>query len=77
MPVCGSVVLVCAIVAGAQAPNHDSKADRSMIIALENAWNQAQIHHDGEALNRLVTDMFVYTDWDGTVPRQGEIHLRQ
>jgi ketosteroid isomerase-like protein len=63
----GALILFCAVVAGAQAPNHDSKADRSMIIALENAWNQAQIHHDGEALNRLVTDMFVYTDWDGTV----------
>jgi ketosteroid isomerase-like protein len=43
------------------------KSDRSMIIALENAWNQAQMHRDGEALNRLIGDKFVYTDWDGTL----------
>ena len=38
-----------------------------MLIALENAWNQAQMHRDGEALNRLIVDTFVYTDWDGTL----------
>jgi ketosteroid isomerase-like protein len=63
----GALVLACALMATAQAPVHDTRAERSMIIALENAWNQAQIHRDGEALNRLVTDTFVYTDWDGTL----------
>lgn len=52
---------------GAHAQLPDNKAEKSMIIALENAWNQAQMHRDGEALNRLVGDNFVYTDWDGTV----------
>jgi len=42
-------------------------ADKSKLIALENAWNQAQIHRDGKALNELVADTFIYTDWDGTV----------
>ena len=37
------------------------------MIALENAWNQAQIHRDGQALDSLLADTFVYTDWDGTV----------
>jgi ketosteroid isomerase-like protein len=63
----GVLILACVALMGAQVPGRDSKADRSMIVALENAWNQAQIHHDGEALNRLVTDNFVYTDWDGTL----------
>ncbi len=63
----GALVLACAMSAAAQAPVRDTKAERSMIIALENAWNQAQIHRDGEALNRLVADTFVYTDWDGTL----------
>jgi len=51
----------------ALAQTFDTHAEKSKIIALENAWNQAQIHRDGEALNRLVSDTFVYTDWDGTL----------
>ena len=46
--------------------------DKSMLIALENAWNQAQIHHDGKALNELVTDAFIYTDWDGTLYKKAK-----
>jgi ketosteroid isomerase-like protein len=61
-----SLFLSCVLLAG-QASARDAKAEKSMIIALENAWNQAQIHRDGEALNRLVSDTFVYTDWDGTL----------
>ena len=45
----------------------DSASEKSKLIALENAWNQAQLHRDGQALNALVDDQFVYTDWDGTV----------
>jgi ketosteroid isomerase-like protein len=39
----------------------------SKIMALENAWNQAQLHHDATALGGLLPDTFVYTDYDGTV----------
>jgi ketosteroid isomerase-like protein len=49
------------------AQKGDTAADRSMLIALENAWNQAQIHRDGSALTDLLADGFIYTDWDGTV----------
>jgi len=59
------VVVLGACLAGAQVSRE--KDDKARLIALENAWNQAQIHRDGEALNRLVTDNFVYTDTDGTV----------
>ncbi|HLO06854.1 MAG TPA: nuclear transport factor 2 family protein, partial [Terriglobales bacterium] len=37
-----------------------------------NAWNQAQLHHDAKALNNLVSDGFVYTDYDGTVMNKAE-----
>ena len=61
-------ILVFALVAwSAIAGAQDSSAEKSKLIALENAWNQAQIHRDGKALTRLVSDKFVYTDWDGTV----------
>src|ERR1700737_5243361 len=51
----------------ARDPAKDSDADSGKLIALENAWNQAQLHHDAKALNNLVSDTFVYTDYDGTV----------
>lgn len=61
------VLLACSLMVVAQTPIANPTAERSKLIALENAWNQAQIHHDGPALERLVGDKFVYTDWDGTV----------
>jgi ketosteroid isomerase-like protein len=61
------IVLVASVMASAQNTPADTKAETSKLIAIENAWNQAQIHRDGEALNRLVADTFVYTDTDGTV----------
>ena len=42
-------------------------ADESRILALENAWNQAQLHHDAAALENLLPHSFIYTDYDGTV----------
>jgi hypothetical protein len=51
----------------AQSTPSDSAAEESKLIALENAWNQAQLHHDGKALDIVVGDRFVYTDYDGTV----------
>ena len=41
--------------------------DSGKILVLENAWNQAQLHHDANALSQLLPATFVYTDYDGTV----------
>ncbi|HXP17123.1 MAG TPA: nuclear transport factor 2 family protein [Terriglobales bacterium] len=56
----------------ARDPAKDSDADSGKLIALENAWNQAQLHHDAKALNNLVSDEFVYTDYDGTIMNKGQ-----
>ena len=56
----------------AWVPQNDSSAESSKLIALENAWNQAQLHHDSKALNSLVSDAFVYTDYDGTVMNKAQ-----
>jgi hypothetical protein len=61
------VLFACSLMVVAQVVIQDPRAEKSKLIALENAWNQAQIHRDGEALNKLTADTFVYTDWDGTV----------
>lgn len=41
-------------------------------MALENSWNQAQLHHDSKALESLVADTFVSTDNDGVVMNKSE-----
>jgi hypothetical protein len=51
---------------------NDSTAEASRLIALENAWNQAQLHHDSKAVSDLVADEFVYTDYDGTVMNKAQ-----
>ena len=47
-------------------------ADESKILALENAWNQAQLHHDAAALDQLLPASFVNTDYDGTVMNKAQ-----
>jgi ketosteroid isomerase-like protein len=66
------VVLMLSWLGGARNPAKDSAADESKLVALENAWNQAQLHHDAKALNQLVPDTFVYTDYDGTVMNKAQ-----
>ena len=45
----------------------EAQADESKLLALENAWNLAQVRHDATSLDSLVSETFVYTDYDGTV----------
>ena len=58
-----------------QAQSQHHTADESKLIALENAWNLAQIHHDAKALENLVGDKFIYTDTDGTVMNKSQFLL--
>jgi ketosteroid isomerase-like protein len=41
--------------------------DETKIIALENLWNQIQIAHDADAMDKMLDDDFVLTDFDGSV----------
>ena len=38
---------------------------RDKILALENAWNQAEEHKDAKALDGLLAGTLVYVDYDG------------
>ena len=70
-----SVVCVLFLISwlvGAGSASKDTDPEASKLIALENAWNQAQLHHDDKALNDLVPDTFVYTDYDGTVMNKAQ-----
>jgi len=65
------LVLLSSLLMARDAEN-DAATDESKLIALENAWNQAQLHHDAKALNNLVSEGFVYTDYDGTVMNKAQ-----
>jgi hypothetical protein len=66
------LVVGLASMAAAQSAGDHSHADKSMLIALENAWNQAQLHHDSKALNALLADSFVSTDNEGTFANKSQ-----
>src|ERR1700722_13222567 len=55
----------------ALAAKPDAEKSRS-VLALENAWNQAESRHDGQALKLLLADDFVYTDYDGAFMNRAE-----
>jgi ketosteroid isomerase-like protein len=44
-----------------------SDGDESKIIALENLWNQTQVAHDADAMDKMLHPEFVLTDYDGSV----------
>jgi hypothetical protein len=69
-------VAVCvfwlALLAAARQPSASSHGSESLLLALENAWNQAQLHHDSKALGELIADTFVSTDSDGVFQTKAE-----
>ena len=70
------LLAVWTLAASAQNSAQPSPADRSMLIALENAWNQAQLHHDSKALDALVADpLSAPTTME--LPEQGAVPRRQ
>ncbi|MFY9948544.1 MAG: nuclear transport factor 2 family protein [Candidatus Sulfotelmatobacter sp.] len=60
------IVLLLSAHSNAQAVDK-SDGDRSRILALENAWNQAVREKDTPALKLLLGPELVYVDYDGTL----------
>jgi hypothetical protein len=42
------------------------------LIALEHLWNDAQVSRDQRALEGMISDTFVNTEWDGEVSERGK-----
>jgi len=61
-----AALLLCLSLAIPAAAQSASEVDKSRILALENAWNQAEEHKDASALDALLADTLVYVDYDGT-----------
>ncbi len=45
--------------------NRSSDSREGKLIALERMWNQAQLMHDSGALQSLIGERFLSTEWDG------------
>jgi ketosteroid isomerase-like protein len=50
----------------------DSAANRSKNIAFENAWNQAEERKDAKALDALMDNSLVNTDYDGVLKTKAD-----
>ena len=62
---CFLLFLTLAITAAAQDKAKTPESDKSMIIALENAWNQAELHHDAGAADAILAETFISVDHHG------------
>jgi ketosteroid isomerase-like protein len=60
--------LLLAICSPAAAQSGNVADDESArVLSLENAWNQAEISHDAQALGMLLAETFDFTDDDGSL----------
>ncbi len=47
------------------AQQSDESSEKSLILALEGAWNQAELHHDAAAASAIMADTFISVDHHG------------
>ena len=70
-----ATVLCCLLLVpyavGQNAPQTKG-SEVATLIGLERMWNQAQLLRDAQALESLVGDRFVNTEWDGQISRKGK-----
>jgi ketosteroid isomerase-like protein len=50
----------------------NNSAEKSMILALENAWNQAELHHDAGAVDAIVAETFISVDHHGHLQNRAQ-----
>jgi ketosteroid isomerase-like protein len=62
--------LLAVIVSSLALPQ--SNGDETKVIAFENLWNQMQVNHDADAMDKMLDGDFVFTDYDGTVMSKKE-----
>lgn len=59
--------LLLALPMFAQNAKQDLTAQESKLLVLEHLWNEAQVSRDSSALQGMIADRFVNTEWDGEV----------
>ena len=66
------LLLAMTVTAATQDKAKSSAADRSMILALENAWNQAELHHDAAAADAILAETFISVDHHGNLQTRAQ-----
>jgi hypothetical protein len=61
-----TLLLLTAMASAAQMPAQPD-AEKTKILALENAWNRAEETKDSKALETLLDPTLVYIDYDGSL----------
>ncbi len=59
--------ILLALVAVAQNGKEDLTAQQAKLLVLERLWNEVQVSRDAGALEGMISDRFVDTEWDGDV----------
>jgi hypothetical protein len=67
LPIVTGIIILAAILGlAAFTPARNAPGDQAQVIlTLENAWNQAEMTNDAQALEPLLADRFAYTEEDG------------
>ena len=58
-------LLLLGVSALAQSGNTEIAAQEGKLVVLEHLWNDAQVHRDSHALEALIGDHFINTEYDG------------
>jgi ketosteroid isomerase-like protein len=66
------VLSTASVLSLAQNKAASSADDKSMILALEGAWNQAEIHHDATAAAAIMADTFISVDHHGALQNKSQ-----
>ena len=66
------VLLALAVAAVGQDKTKSTSDDRSMVTAMENAWNQAELHHDAKAADAILADTFISVDHHGLLENKAQ-----
>jgi ketosteroid isomerase-like protein len=67
----GLVVFSCSALLLAQ-DSSKRNAEEGRLLALESAWNHAELSKDAAALNQLLSESLVYVEYDGTLLNKKE-----
>jgi hypothetical protein len=59
----------------AQNGSPDAASQQGKLLVLEHLWNDAQVHRDSHALEAMIADRFVNTEYDGEVSERDKFLL--
>jgi ketosteroid isomerase-like protein len=62
--ICCLLLSVCTL---AQNGTSEVSAQEAKLVVLERLWNDAQVHRDSHAIQALIADRFINTEYDGEV----------